>query len=349
MPFKGQYALTQPFGPTSFAAEPSYQRYAHFHTGIDYGVPEGTSITAAGPGRVVSAGWTSDGFGNEVTIDHGNGLTTLYGHLEHVSVKPGDLVQAGQPIGLSGTTGNSTGPHLHFGLEKNGVWVDPTPYLSGQIAFPETPTSVPSIASPTQAGMTPNAAIPVYMIPVDPMTRGYGQVTMPSLMSPGIGSTAGTGSVEGTWAVNPSLVSASTSGGVPPSLTPTALNSMIQQVAASTGVSGSLIAAVVQAESAGNPHAVSTVGAKGLMQLMDSTAARYGVTNSFDPIQNLSAGATYLGGLLNQFNGNEQLALAAYNAGPGAVTTYGGIPPYAETQNYVQKVLQLQQRYVPIT
>jgi soluble lytic murein transglycosylase-like protein len=134
-------------------------------------------------------------------------------------------------------------------------------------------------------------------------------------------------------------------GGSAATAAPTSLPALIRQVAAQTGVSASLISAVVQAESAGNPHAVSSAGAKGLMQLMDATAAEYGVTDPFDPQQNVTAGAKYLAHLLSEFNGNQQLAVAAYNAGPGAVQQYGGIPPYPETQAYVQKVTALQQQY----
>jgi soluble lytic murein transglycosylase-like protein len=78
---------------------------------------------------------------------------------------------------------------------------------------------------------------------------------------------------------------------------------------------------------------------------MDATARGLGVTDSFDPVQSLDGGARFLGGLLKQFNGNESLALAAYNAGPGAVQKYGGIPPYEETQRYVPKVLGLATQY----
>jgi len=115
--------------------------------------------------------------------------------------------------------------------------------------------------------------------------------------------------------------------------------SLIEGAARKYGVRPALLAALVKQESNFNPNAQSGVGAKGLAQLMDATARGLGVTDSFDPIQSLDGGARFLGGLLKQFNGNESLALAAYNAGPGAVQKYGGIPPYQETQRYVPKVL----------
>lgn len=105
------------------------------------------------------------------------------------------------------------------------------------------------------------------------------------------------------------------------------------------GIDPALLAAVVKQESNFNPHAQSHVGAKGLTQLMDATARALGVTDPFDPAQSLDGGAKFLSGLLKQFHGDERLALAAYNAGPGAVQKFGGIPPYQETQRYVPKVL----------
>jgi soluble lytic murein transglycosylase-like protein len=113
----------------------------------------------------------------------------------------------------------------------------------------------------------------------------------------------------------------------------------IEAAASRYGLDPALLAAVAKTESGFNPRAQSGVGAKGLMQLMDATARGLGVKDSFDPAQSLDGGARFLSGLLKQFKGDVRLALAAYNAGPGAVQKYGGIPPYQETQRYVPKVL----------
>ena len=112
----------------------------------------------------------------------------------------------------------------------------------------------------------------------------------------------------------------------------------IEALAAEYGLSPHLIKAVAWTESAFDPNAVSPKGAMGLMQLMPATAARYGVQDPSNPYENLSAGARHLRDLLDEFGGNLTLALAAYNAGPGAVRKYGGVPAYRETREYVDKV-----------
>jgi soluble lytic murein transglycosylase-like protein len=114
---------------------------------------------------------------------------------------------------------------------------------------------------------------------------------------------------------------------------------LIVEHARRNGVRQSLVRAVVQVESAFNPLAYSNKGAMGLMQLMPATARQFGVRNAFDPEQNVRAGVAYLRQLLDRYGDNEELALAAYNAGPGAVDTHGQrVPPYRETKDYVSKV-----------
>ena len=120
-----------------------------------------------------------------------------------------------------------------------------------------------------------------------------------------------------------------------------AYNKLIDKAADRYNLDPALIRSVMQTESAFNPIAVSSAGAMGLMQLMPELAEEFGVTDPFDPEQNVMAGARYLRQLLNMHDGNIRLAVASYNAGPGAVARYGAIPPFQETREYVKRVTHL--------
>ncbi|HEY2705384.1 MAG TPA: M23 family metallopeptidase [Candidatus Dormibacteraeota bacterium] len=135
--------VSQGFGPTDLGIEPpiSYQGtfYPHFHTGIDLAAPSGTPLHAAADGVVLIAAASADasgrlvGYGNYVVVGHAAGFLTLYGHMSDVAVHGGDRVRQGEVIGYEGSTGNSTGPHVHFEIRKDGTLLDPAPFLVGQL------------------------------------------------------------------------------------------------------------------------------------------------------------------------------------------------------------------------
>lgn len=131
-----------------------------------------------------------------------------------------------------------------------------------------------------------------------------------------------------------------TAGAVPENL-----EALIGQESREQGVDANLLKAIIRHESGFNPKAVSPVGAQGLMQLMPGTAAGLGVKNSFDPAQNIEGGAKYMKSLLQRYHQSVPTALAAYNAGPGAVDRFDGVPPYPETTRYVRNVMQSYQAY----
>ncbi len=116
------------------------------------------------------------------------------------------------------------------------------------------------------------------------------------------------------------------------------VNEIVEKIAARHEVEPALVDSVIRVESNFNPKAVSNKGAQGLMQLIPSTARRFGVSNVFNPAENIEGGVKYLKHLMQLYNGDLRLALAAYNAGEGAVARWGGIPPYPETRNYVYQV-----------
>ena len=164
---------------------------------------------------------------------------------------------------------------------------------------------------------------------------GTGATTATAQTTPMYGLSGAT--TTGAATASPATPAAS---GIPADVAP-----MIRQAAQEAGVDPSLVAAVARAESNFTATAVSPAGAQGMMQLMPGTARGLGVTDPFDAMQSLRGGARYLRSQLDRFGGDATLAVAAYNAGPGAVARAGGVPPYAETQAYVGKVLGYQREY----
>ncbi|MHB8240723.1 MAG: lytic transglycosylase domain-containing protein [Solirubrobacteraceae bacterium] len=132
---------------------------------------------------------------------------------------------------------------------------------------------------------------------------------------------------------------AATATGTTPASESSSYDGLIEAAAQRYGVDPAVLHGLIQQESGFDPTAQSSAGASGLTQLMPGTASSLGVANPLDPTESIEGGARYLSQLMGQFAGNTTDALAAYNAGPGAVTQYGGVPPYAETQSYVSKVL----------
>jgi soluble lytic murein transglycosylase-like protein len=146
-----------------------------------------------------------------------------------------------------------------------------------------------------------------------------------------------------TLALAVAFLSGCSGGGVipggPHALRAGQIEGIVRTAASANALDPKLVLAVIDAESHGDPAAVSRVGAQGLMQLMPTTASHYGVANPFDPAENVAGGTQYLRDLLRRYKGNVRLAVAAYNAGPGAVDAAHGIPHFAETRAYVDRVV----------
>ena len=179
------------------------------------------------------------------------------------------------------------------------------------------------------------------------MMPGMGGGMMPGMGGGGAGAYAGIGPngqpYAGAYAgANGAGAMAGAGGGNPVS---GQYANIINQEAMKNGVDPALVKAIIKNESGFNPQATSHCGAQGLMQLMPATARGLGVQNAYDPGQNIMGGAKYIGQLMKQFGGDMKLAVAAYNAGPGNVKKYGGVPPFKETQNYVVKVMASYQEY----
>ncbi len=248
--------------------------------------------------------------------------------------------------------------------------------VAGEPAPPPGPVATP-FTLPANGPAAPSsgfpAAFPVRRL-TPPVTGGAGLLPPYSIPPSGVESTGGSGTAlsgvepleplpAGTTPLPPAQQAASSLGvsmlPMAPSAAPlapaattapssgtvaTAFEPAIQAAATRHGVDPALLKAVIHAESSFNPRAVSRCGAQGLMQLMPGTARALGVTNSFDPAQNIDGGARYLKSLLTRF-GDVPRAVAAYNAGPRAVERYGGVPPFTETRNYVARVQGFLRRY----
>ncbi len=223
------------------------------------------------------------------------------------SVSPGSTDQNFADVLAMTGLGYGTGYGAGYGAGGPGAG------LSGLLADPRLAAA--------QRSRLPSAVQP---------SSGVGQ-PMPAIPSPAAASSRPDGPYSGAGASAP--------------IGPIPYNDAIAAAAKKYDVSPSLVAAVIKAESGFDPKAVSKAGAKGLMQLMDATARNLGVKDPFDPIQNIDGGTKFLSGLMKRYNGNATLALAAYNAGEGAIEKYAGIPPFKETKDFVAGVMGHWRRY----
>jgi soluble lytic murein transglycosylase-like protein len=206
----------------------------------------------------------------------------------------------------------------------------PTGFAAALDAAQASPSSTASASAGAGAG---EAALPG----AEPSAAGYPAATSSASLGLYAPQTTGVGSYADTAATSAGVGTAASAGST--TGTGTAYAPLIEQAAARNGVDPAVLYGLIEQESGFDPGATSSAGALGLTQLMPATAAALGVTEPLDPAQSIEGGARYLSQMLRQFGGNTADALAAYNAGPGAVSQYGGVPPYPETEQYVSKVL----------
>jgi len=318
------------------------------HKGVDIAAPAGTPIQATKAGKVVAAGY-DDSAGNYVVVDHGGGVKSKYFHLNEINVKEGQDLKAGQQLGTMGSTGDSTGPHLHFEVHINDQAVDPEPLLRGEAPVTPPPESGFSLAGDSSSSSVGGGSRSSLGLPGGSSGRSSG--TSPfsggSSSAPSGGASGGNSVGSPGFSGSLSGVNAGNLDGMWSKLAAYGIDQeWMRKLLEEMGVPESemekmmtLILGVIQQESGGDANARSPVGATGLMQLMPATAAGLGV-NPNDPKDNVRGGVKYLLQQLKAFDNDIPKALAAYNAGPGNVQKYGGIPPFAETRNYVAKITQ---------
>jgi len=198
---------------------------------------------------------------------------------------------------------------------------DAAPALNGQAAPAPVPTA-PDAAPTFARALTAAQALPPVTVPTR-LPEGSSVPAPPASLGP----------------LPPLPVAPGAANVIPlPHTASTDVDGIIQKYAAQNGLEPALVRAVIKTESDGNPRCVSRAGAMGLMQLMPANVKETGIADPFDPEQNIAAGTKQLAGLMAQYKGNLDLALAGYNAGPGNVHKYGGVPPFTETQNYIRRV-----------
>lgn len=240
----------------------------------------------------------------------------------------------------------------------------PAPAAAGSVTPPTTVAGSPAALPATQAVAMPAAVVATPATapaPVPAPTRRLVQGQVYSYVKDGVRHYTsrppkGVAGATAMRTIRYSFMETCFACGVQPGvnfktlrLNPNAYDAQIRAAARQHGVEEAIVRAIIHAESSFNPNALSRVGAQGLMQLMPATARRFGVSNAFDPTQNISGGVQYLSWLLKRYNGDLTLAAAGYNAGEGAVDRYKGVPPYNETRRYVERVRLLAERYRSLT
>ncbi len=294
LPISGPYVVTSNFG----------MRWGAMHAGLDLSSATAAPIMAAMGGTVTFAGPAGNA-GNMVQIDHGNGVTTKSMHLSRIDVKAGEAVWPGKQIGLQGTTGDSTGPHLHFQIEVNGAPTDPRPFMAKQgVTIP------PEGASGT--GPAPATSPPRSDVKMDPGALAGAKLkegSVPPQYEPWVVKASGTCKTVPA-ALIASQIEAE-SGWNPNAASPAGAMGLAQFMPATWAAYGR--------DDDGNGRVSPSDGGDAIMAL-----ARYDCAVA-DLVSNVPGDPV-------------SLMLAGYNSGPGAVLMYKAIPPYAETQNYVAKI-----------
>jgi hypothetical protein len=265
------------------------------------------------------------GEGTPGVLGAGERVQRLQSLISQVERGAGGFAAALQAAQSTGGTGTTASADADVGLAGSGA--------SGEAGLIGATTTGPLEPAATEATVATSGADPV-------VTAGVGSGTVPATLN----SSTAAGTLPTTEAgmistadVTPAAAPAATGSG--------AYTGLIQEAATRNGVEPALLHGLIEQESGFDPSATSSAGAVGLTQLMPSTAASLGVTEPLNPTQSIEGGARLLGELLRQFAGNTGDALAAYNAGAGAVQQYGGIPPYPETEQYVTKVLANAEAY----
>ncbi len=251
--------------------------------------------------------------------------------------------------GLEPIAAAATGGGEPFAATAAGERVQQLQALLAQVEQGPTRPAFASALAAAQGGTTGSATAGAYTSPAPsadamPTNGAYLSPTSASSASDtsmlAAGYLSATPTIDGYASATPTTVADDSTTSAPASGNGGgAYAPLIEQAAARYGLDPSLLSGLIEQESGFDPSATSSAGAQGLTQLMPSTAASLGVSEPLNPAQSIEGGARYLSGLLHQFGGNTADALAAYNAGPGAVEQYGGVPPYPETQQYVAKVL----------